>query len=75
MKSISFLFEKNRKTRRYPAYWYEGHMLDLTFIHRSEVYRYWSTSSIRASFQPSNCMIILCRWVPWRKASTLGAAA
>ena len=33
------------------------------------------TSSIRLSFQPSNCMIILCSCVPWRKASTLVASA
>ena len=33
------------------------------------------TSSILHSFQPSNCMMILCSWVPWRNASTLGASA
>ena len=29
----------------------------------------YSTSSIRISFHPSNCMMILCSCVPWRRAS------
>ncbi len=36
---------------------------------------YYLTSSIFNSLYPSNCMMILCSWVPWRKTSTLGAAA
>ena len=34
-----------------------------------------ATSSMRLSWKPSNCMMILCSSVPWRRASTLGAAA
>lgn len=33
------------------------------------------TSFILFSFPPLNWMIILCRVVPWRRTSTLGAAA
>lgn len=47
-----------------------------TFIFKKKRnYKHYSTSSIFRNFQPSNCMIILCNWVPWRSASTLGAAA
>ena len=34
-----------------------------------------STSSMRFSSQPSNCMMILCSRVPWRRACTRGASA
>ena len=44
-----------------------------TFIFfKKRNYKHYSTSSIFRNFQPSNCMIILCNWVPWRSASTLG---
>lgn len=51
------------------------------YIHSSSIFGEMSgsgnayTSSIRASSHPLNCMTILCSVVPWRRASTLGAAA
>ncbi len=52
------------------AYWEIGQMLHERKIESSNY-----ISSIRCSFQPSNCMMMRCSWVPWRSASTLGAAA